>query len=256
MRATSINVRAVTVPALEAGSGRALLYLHGIDGPRVNPMLEALAQSHRVTAPEFPGFGTSRLPEWLDGIEDAALFGLDLAEALGAEPLHLAGHSIGGWIAAEMALRNPRRFASLSLISPLGAQPVAPAATDIFALPPEAALRAQFFDPALAELEIAARAGEEIDITLQNRAGLARLGWTPRLASLRLPRWLRRISAPTLILWGADDTIAPAECADVFMREIPRAEIIRYARCGHALPNEKGAEAAAAIAAFIAGARA
>ena len=252
MKETTIDARGARVRALEAGAGDTLLYLHGIDGPRADPLFLELAKSHRVIAPEMPGFGRSPIPDWMFSVADAALFGLDLVDALGR--LHLVGHSIGGWIAVEMAIRHATPFASLSLLAPMGLVPEKPG-FDIFVPSPDQVLRAQFHDVALAEKEIAARAGEDIDIVLQNRMGLARLGWTPRFASVQLHHWLRRVKAPTLLLWGEEDRIGPVDCLDVFRREIPRAEVVRYAGCGHALPFERGAAAAKKITSFIAGAR-
>ncbi len=254
MKETTIEVRGAPVRALEAGTGAPVLYLHGIDGPRPDPLVAELAKSHRVIVPELPGFGRSPIPDWLMDISDAASFGLDLVDALGVGRLHLAGHSIGGWIAAEMAIRDAALFPSLSLLAPMGVTPAEPPEFDVFIPSPDAVLRAQFHDAALAEAEIAARAGEDIDIVLQNRMGLARLGWSPRFARVQLPHWLHRAKMPALILWGEKDRVVPIDCLDVFAREMPRAETARFAGCGHAIPFERGADAARRVAAFIAGA--
>ena len=253
MRETTIDVRGVKVRALEAGAGPIVLFLHGLEGPRVDPLLAELTQGHRVIAPEIPGFGRSSVPDWMMSMADAALFGLDLVDSLGLGRVHLAGHSIGGWMAAEMAIRHPTAFASLTLISPMGVSPRAHPKDDIFVPAPDLVVRAQFHDAALAEKEIAARAGEEIDIVLQNRTGLARLAWTPRFANIQLPHWLHRVRAPTLVVWGEDDRITPVDCCDVFEREIEGAEVVRYAGCGHAVPYERGAETARVMGRFIAG---
>ena len=254
MKETTIDVRGARVRALEAGDGDPLLYLHGVDGPRADPLFVELAKTRRVIAPEIPGFGRSPIPDWMFSVADVALFGLDLVDALGFDHLHLAGHSIGGWIATEMAIRHPTPFATLSLLAPMGLVPEKPG-FDLFAPAPDIAARAQFHDAGLAERELAARAGEDIDILLQNRMGLARLGWTPRFASVQLPWWLHRVKAPTLLLWGEQDRIVPVDCLEAFRRGIPRAEVARFSGCGHALPFERGAEAAAKINSFIAGAR-
>jgi pimeloyl-ACP methyl ester carboxylesterase len=255
MRETTIEVGGAKVRALEAGAGPTVLFLHGLDGPRADPLVLELARTNRVVVPEFPGFGRTPLPGWLMGIDDAALFGLDLVAALGVERPHLAGHSIGGWIAVEMAVRHPTPFASLSLVAPMGVQSDGPLDFDVFIPPPDEVVRAQFHDQTLAQKEIDARANEDIDIVLQNRTGLARLGWSPRYANVRLPHWLHRVRAPTLLLWGDDDRIVPVDRHAVFKREIPRIDVVRYTACGHALPFERGADAARRIAAFVAGAR-
>jgi pimeloyl-ACP methyl ester carboxylesterase len=253
MQDTSIEVMGTQVRLLQAGAGPDLLYFHGIDGARPEPLLRELARSHRVIAPQVPGFGTSELPPWLMSIADAALFGLDLIQALGLQRVHLAGHSIGGWIAAEMAIRSTQHLASLVLLAPAGVLPATAPAEDVFLLGGERGLRAQFHDQAAAERELAARAGEELDIELQNRTGLARLAWTPRMASVQLPHWLHRIDVPTLLVWGTQDRVVPVACADIFRQRIPKVDYVPLPDCGHAIGFERGAEVAARMVQFMSG---
>ncbi len=259
MGVTTIRVCGASIRVMDVGAGPTILYLHGLDGPRVNPLVSAMAQNHRVLAPELPGFGRAGVPEWMTGMADLALFGLDLVEAIietfGETRLHLAGHCIGGWMAVEMALRHATPFATLSLIAPMGVMPNAPP-FDIFVPEPDAVVRAQFHDAALAEAEIVARANEDIDIVLQNRTGLARLAWSPRFASVALPFWLHRVRTPTLLFWGEQDGVTPVECCDVYARQIAGAKTVRYPNCGHAAPWERGSEIAKRMTDFIAEARA
>jgi pimeloyl-ACP methyl ester carboxylesterase len=255
MRSFEIDVRGTKITYLDAGSGPPLLWLHGIDGAAADPLVTALAATRRVIVPELPGFGQSRLPEWLMSTGDMAYFCFDLAAALGLDRYDLVGHSIGGWIACEMAIRSTAKLDSLTLIAPAGVVPTPRPADDIFLLSGDDAIRAQFHDQAVADREVAARAGQEIDIALQNRTGLARLAWTPRMASVQLPHWLHRIDVPTLIVWGEEDRIVPFACHATFVREIPRAELVRFAACGHAVPIERGAETAQRMISFLSGAR-
>lgn len=254
MRETTITVRGESIRLFEAGSGAAVVYLHGIDGPLEDPFVHALAATHRVLMPELPGFSRSTIPAWMMSTGDAAFFGLDLIEALKLHKVHLVGHSIGGWIAAEMAIRSTQRLASLTLLAPAGVCPADAPAEDVFLLGGEKGIRAQFHDPALAEAEIAARASQQIDIELQNRTGLARLAWTPRMASVQLPVWLHRIDVPTLLVWGDADRIVPVSCAQTFRREIPACELVVLSGCGHAIGFERGAQAAQRVVNFMSGA--
>ena len=73
-----------------------------------------------MIAPEHPGFGESDTPDWLDTIEDLAYFYLDLLEQLKLSGVHLVGLSLGGWIAAELAVRSTQRLASLTLAGAAG----------------------------------------------------------------------------------------------------------------------------------------
>jgi pimeloyl-ACP methyl ester carboxylesterase len=255
MRQSEIIARGARVRALEAGEGRPLIWLHGPEGPRADALIRELAREFRVIAPELPGFGRSPTPSWMMSVADVAYFCLDLVDALRLDRPVLAGHSIGGWVAADMAIKQPELFSALVLVAPMGVQAKAPG-VDIFAVSPDEAIGAQFHDPVLARGEIMARADEEIDIGLQNRTGLARLGWTPRFADLQLPHWLHRVRAPTLILWGEEDRVVPVDAHATFAREIPGARTALLPGCGHAVPVERGVEAARIIQTFLAGARA
>ena len=255
MREIVVDVRGTNVRALTAGTGPKLLFLHGIDGPSADPLLSALSERFTVIAPEIPGFSRSLIPDWMMSVSDAAFFTLDLIAALGAGQVHLAGHSIGGWIAAEAAIRSTSALSSLSLLAPAGVMPKQAPAIDVFLLSGEEGVRALFHDQALADKEIAARAELPLDITLQNRAGLARLAWSPRMASVMLAHWLHRIDAPTFITWGEQDKILPYSTHEIFTREIAGAQFKPLPNCGHAIPQERGAEVARDMIAFIEGAK-
>ena len=102
-----ITVSGVRLEVEERGQGRPLLFLHAGEGLQANrPWLDLLAQHHHVIAPHHPGFGGSALPDWLGTVDDLAYLYLDLAAELKLEKAVLAGASFGGWIAAEMAVRN------------------------------------------------------------------------------------------------------------------------------------------------------
>jgi len=79
-----------------------------------------LAKRFDVIVPEHPGFGASDTPAWLDTVGDLANFYLDFLDALDLRGVHLVGSSLGGWIAADLAVRNASRLASLTLIGAAG----------------------------------------------------------------------------------------------------------------------------------------
>src|SRR5437660_2290837 len=93
------------------GGGQPLVFLHGAGGHTGwMAFLEELSGRFEVFAPEHPGFGQSDDPTWLDEIPDLAYFHLDLLQALGLDRVHLMGTSLGGWVAAEMAVRSTARL--------------------------------------------------------------------------------------------------------------------------------------------------
>ena len=252
MKDLEIDVKGQKLKLTEDGpsSGPVVLFLHGAGGSSWNPMLMLLAEHHRVIAPEHPGFGRSATPDWMMSVGDLAMFYLDMLEVMGLKRVHLAGHSLGGWTAAEIAIRNTSRLASLTLLSPAGCRSEAPFG-DIFLWDAETATRAQFFDQKLAEERIKLLPQADLDVQLQNKATVARLAWNPRLHNPQLPHWLHRIEVPTLLLWGRDDKIVPFACHAAFKAEIKGAKLVALPETCHALHTERAKECTAAISALI-----
>lgn len=239
----------------EAGAGPTVLFLHGADGDTWSPLLDALSAQHHVTAPEHPGFGRTPIPAWMMNVGDLAYFYLDALQALDLRDVHLVGHCVGGWAAAEMAVRNTERIASLTLLAPAGAESREASISDVFAWGPEEFARHQFHDGKLADAWQAAQAKLDVDIVLQNRTGLARLAWNPRLHSPQLPFWLHRIDVPTLLIWGEQDRVIPLACHQPFVREIKQARFVTLPNAGHALPIEGAAAIGPKLKTFFQGAQ-
>ena len=246
----TVDLRGVRIKVQQAGEGAPLLFLHGAGGRNWTALHKRLAYKFRVIAPEHPGFGRSPIPDWMNSVGDLAFFYLDLMEAMDLRGVHLAGHSLGGWTAGEIAIRNTSRISSLTLMAPAGvAAPDAPFG-DIFLWSTEQATRAQFHNQALAEKRLAAPA--DLDLLLHNKTTVARLAWSPRLSNPQLPYWLHRIDKPTLFVWGREDRIVPYACAKPWLARVPQGELVTLEECGHAIHNEKPDEAADAIEAFLA----
>ena len=194
-----VTIRDCSIRLMRGGSGSPLLFLHGGSGAGAwLPFLSNLATRFDVLVPEHPGFGASDIPPWLDNIADLANFYLDLLDALDLEGVHLVGHSLGGWVAAELAVRNTSRLASLTLAAAGGIHVKGVEQVDIFLSSDEQRIRDLFHDQKLAEglLTIALRAEAE-DAGLKNRMTTAKLTWHPRNYDPNLQKWLHRIDVPT-----------------------------------------------------------
>lgn len=231
---TSIVVDGCSLSYLRAGSGPALVFLHGEDGVWAwEPWMARLAERHDVIVPDHPAFGFSDWPDWLDDVHDVAYFYLDAFAALGLRDVHLIGHSLGGWIACELAVRDRHGLRSLTLVASGGLRLGGVPKLDRFIIPPEAVVRAGFADPALAEAALARpRTPDEADRDLRNRFATARLQWQPR-HDLNLPKWLHRIALPAQIVWGEADRLVPPAYAAEFARLIPGARVTTIPNCGH-----------------------
>jgi pimeloyl-ACP methyl ester carboxylesterase len=118
---TELKIGDVAIRLHRAGSGPKLLFLHGAGGvPQWLPFFDALADHYEVLVPEHPGFGSSDDPPWIQSMSDLAMFYLDLVEETGLDRIHLVGNSLGGWLAAEILIRDRSRFRSLTLLAPAG----------------------------------------------------------------------------------------------------------------------------------------
>jgi pimeloyl-ACP methyl ester carboxylesterase len=239
------RVRDITVRMLRDGQGAPLVYLHGANGlPPWSTFFERLAERYDVLMPEHPGFGLSDNPPWLRNISDLAMYYLDFLDGLGAPKVHLVGHSLGGWVAAELAVRNATQLQSLSLLAPGGVRVKGIISGDNFIWSPEETARNLFHDPKFAETMLAhTPTEEEADILLTNRFMAAKYGWEPRWFNPALERWLHRIKVPTLVIWGENDKLLPSAYAKVWGERVPNARVEIISRCGH-LPQIEQADAA------------
>jgi pimeloyl-ACP methyl ester carboxylesterase len=255
MRETVIEVAGTKLACREAGAGATVLFLHGAAGAAWDPLLETLSAGCRVLAPEHPGFGRGQIPDWMMSVGDVAFCYLDLLHALDLRGVHLVGHGLGGWIAAEIAIRSTARLASLALLAPAGVESPEAPFDDIFAWTTEEYARRQFHDAALAQAWQQAQAEVDIDVMLQNRTALARLAWNPRMHNPQLRYWLHRIDVPTLLLWGENDRVVPFACHAPFRRAVRQAQFEALPQTGHALTIERAHEVAARLATFFEGAK-
>jgi len=116
-----VAVRGCNVGLMRGGAGQPLVILHGASGAGTwLPFMRSLADTYDVIVPEHPGFGTSDTPDWLDNIHDSPTSISMLSTKLDLRAVHLVGVSLGGWIAAELAIRSTQRLSSLTLVDAAG----------------------------------------------------------------------------------------------------------------------------------------
>ena len=251
------KVRDISVRMMRRGSGPPLLFLHGANGlPVWLPMFELLSKEFEVIVPEHPGFGASDNPPWIRNIGDLAMYYLDFLDTLGPYRVHLVGLSLGGWTAAEVAVRNCSRLGSLSLLAPAGVRVKGIPMGDNFIWDAEEAVRNLYHDQAVAERILATPMTEEqADLALTNRFAAAKFGWEPRWYNPALERWLHRIGVATLVLWGQNDKLFPSEYAARWGERIAASRVEIIPDCGHGIAIEKPERAAKEIKRLIAGTR-
>ena len=177
------QVSGVKVHLRQGGQGRPLLFLHGAGGVMGwTPFFQQLATGAQVWAPDHPGFGQSDDPGWIKHMPDLAMFYLDFLDQLAPEQgFDVVGHSIGGWLAAEIAVRNSRHVRSLTLMCSAGLRVPGTPMGDIFIWNDEESARHLVFDPAMRAARLAAQPSEEeADVLVRNKFSFAKLAWHPR----------------------------------------------------------------------------
>jgi pimeloyl-ACP methyl ester carboxylesterase len=235
-----------------AGGGPKLVFLHGAGGHTGwMAFLEELSARFAVFAPEHPGFGQSDDPPWLDEVADLAYFHLDLLQALGLDRVHLVGTSLGGWVAAEMAVRSTARLASLTLVGAVGITADGEPIPDIFRMPDEENLRRYYADPERAARRLDDIGRADMTIAAKDRATVTRLAYRPRFHNPGLGKWLHRIDVPTLLLWGAADGLVPPIFGEAYRALIPGSRLVVLPDAGHAPFDEQRDAFLAALLDFI-----
>jgi pimeloyl-ACP methyl ester carboxylesterase len=254
-----IDVAGRPTVVTHGGDGPPFVYLHSTLGEsqRWLPFHQAWSKRFTVYAPLHPGFGASGGFDQIDGVEDMAFHYVELLDALGLGEVVLGGVSLGGWIAAEVAVRWPERVKKLWLSGSPGFWVDEQPLPDLFReLGDPARLRRRLFhdpDGAIARLVVEDRPDEQKMLgAYQSMAVLARLLWQ-RPYSPKLAARLGRVRCPVLLLWGAEDTLVPPAYGEAYRKHLPQAEWKLIPRCGHLGMFEKEAEFVRAVADFAAG---
>jgi pimeloyl-ACP methyl ester carboxylesterase len=243
------DVNGVGTAVLTAGEGEPLVYFHGAGTAFGFDNLLPLANGFRLIVPHHPGFGASDDDPTVDGLHDYVLHYLDLFEQLGIDDLTLVGESMGGCLAAWFAIEQPERVRRLVLLSPFGLRVPGHPSTDFFSIPDE-----EIPEHLVADLSLFAGAPmppppEFLADRYREATSFARIAWRSPY-DRKLPRWLHRIAAPTLLLWGEQDRLHPVGQAATWAELIPNAQVVTFPGVGH-LPVVETPEAVKAIASFV-----
>ncbi len=233
---------------IQKGQGEDLLYLHAENDVGLwTETLEQLSEFCRVLAPQHPGFGDSARLDWIETIDDMVFYYKDFLDAMNIEKANLMGASIGGWIAAEFAVRYPERVKSLILVGALGIRVKGHPYTDIFIVNEEELNALQYYNSET----IPSFTDEQQTSRLKDRRMLAQLVWQPRMFNPKLEERLHRIRVPVLIVWGKQDRIAPLAVGEKYMSLIQDSNLKVLEECGHAPMIEKPLELAREVIHFL-----
>jgi len=241
----------LTADLLVKGDGPPLLFLHPAQGRNWSSFLDGLAESHTVYAPLTPG---AEEPEELmafDGFSDLAMYYDDLCRVLNIESAVVVGHAFGGMAAAEFAAHYPDRVSALVLIGSKGLWIDKAPVADVHTTHPTKLAALLFSDPqGAAAKAVLGKPTPEDRLYYQLGLGAASHFYWP-IPDRNLKRRLYRISAPTLLIWGAQDRVAPPVYADLFADGIAGASKLIVAGGSHFVHLEKTDEVLAGVRAFL-----
>jgi pimeloyl-ACP methyl ester carboxylesterase len=250
---------------VEQGAGPAVVLLHGFGGHTYSfrNLIPALAEDHRVVAVDLKGFGYSQrhAHAGLSQRDQVAMLGR-LLDALTIEDAVLIGHSMGGAVAQRFALAHPQRVRALVLIASMSAAEPRRAAMGrlpLFVLRPilpllgavvaDRLLRASFCDPSL----LTPGLRDEYLRPVRIKGSMDGLLAMIRDTADDQPADLERVVQPVLLLYGAEDRVAPPDLGERLRARIAGARLVVVPRTAHLLFEERPDDCAAAIRGFIAG---
>ena len=270
-RLRSIEVMGARIRYAEIGTGPPIVFVHGLAGCWQN-WLENLphfaAAGFRAIALDLPGFAASRMPPWPISIPAYAKLINAFCRALELEDCTLVGNSMGGFIAAEVAIEDPDWLSRVALVSPAGvlharmppgvAKPVAIAAVATA----RAAHRARHASISRTRLRRLAFGGvfhspellrpellwEFLQHAVEAPAFLAALRG---MAGYDFLDRLSEIEAPTLITWGRHDHVVLARDSAGYLQRIAHAEMNIYDETGHVAMAERPVRFNRELARFV-----
>jgi pimeloyl-ACP methyl ester carboxylesterase len=245
----------VPVTVTDRGQGRPVLLLHGGAGPdSVNGFADLLAARYplRMLTPVHPGFGGTPRPDTLDSIPKLAELYLNLIAQLGLADVTVAGSSIGGWIAAEIAVQATSRDSvqRLVLLDAAGLDSAEHPIVDFFSLTLDQVAELSWAHPEGHQIDLSVLTDAQKAIFAGNRAALEVYGGHS-MGDPTLAERLGGTAVPTLVIWGEADRIVTPDYGKQYAAAIPGANFQLIPDAGHLPQLETPEPVATALAGFI-----
>jgi len=219
------------------GDGPPLLLLTSEDQFEIDsPVMNELAKSWQIITPVAPGFGSTPRPDWFTSTDDIAYVYLDLIEKLALKKVTVAGFAHGGWIAAEMAVKDDSAMDKLILCGAYGVKiggPYDVDIADIWIAHPAKVMAMKWADPEKGKRDYASMSDDQLTVIAQNTETFARYCWEPYMHNPKLRHRLHRINVPSLFVWGEKDGMTPPHYGKAYAGLVPGAKFVSIADAGH-----------------------
>ena len=267
MSMRDLVVRGRTVQLYEAGSGDPLVYFHGMadmHGAAADPFAfhNALTSKFKLISPAHPGCVGSDEDDTMESIDDLVFHTLEVLDVLALDRVNIVGNSIGGWLAAEIAARNPERVGKLALIGATGLFVSGSPIGDLFmAVQPRnggiADLRSMLF--ADGEGELAQSLFPDVHVDKQQGMRryqifrfASRIGFKPPyFYHPKLRERLHRFKGPAIVIWGSNDQFVPVSHAAAYGEALSGSNVELIDSASHAVILESPDVIAKKIATFM-----
>ncbi|WP_349899240.1 alpha/beta fold hydrolase [Parafrigoribacterium soli] len=220
----------------DQGTGHTFLLLHGGGGPlTIAGFAGVLATERdaRVITPVHPGFGGTARPDALSSIRQLAAVYVTLLEALDLSDVTVVGNSIGGWIAAEIALLASPRVGRVVLVDAVGIKVEDHPVADFFSLSFPELAELSYYAPDAFRIDPSTMSPEQLAVMAGNRAALAAYSGEFAMADPGLRERLASVAHPTLVVWGDSDGIVDPEYGRAYAAAIPSAQFEELRQVGH-----------------------
>jgi pimeloyl-ACP methyl ester carboxylesterase len=216
------------------GIGQPLLILHGGGGKAtVAAFAQSLANSFSVILPSHPGFDGTERPVHISSIKELATSYVALLTVAKLENVLVIGFSIGGWIAAEMAVLQSQTMAGVVLVDAVGITVPGEDVLDIFSIAPHQIADFSYHEPDKFRINMAALSPERRATFQGNLATLSVYGRTMNMQDPDLSVRLSEVKIPSLVISGESDRIVSPAYGRAFGAAIKGSRFELIAACGH-----------------------
>lgn len=246
---------------IEAGdpSKPKVILLHGLGGSTANwaTNIAALSASYHVIALDQVGFGKSDKPLLKYRVATYADFLDKFMAELKIESASLVGNSMGGWVAALMAIKYPNRVNKIVLADAAGIVPPDFGVSQVYQLNNStrdeirANMKLIFANPALQNNEALVDQFMTARVTSNDGGTINSIIESIKRKEDFLNGRLGEIKKPTLIIWGKQDGLLPVADAYIFSKGIAGSELIIFENCGHVPQFEKSVDFNKAVLEFL-----
>lgn len=225
----------LNVQVAEGGEGPAVLLLHGGGGPAtVASIAEHFQSTHRVFMPTHPGWNDTKRPSWLDNIDELAMVYLRFLTQRGLRDVMVIGSSLGGWLAAQMAVRDLGGLISrLVLINAVGIELAEHPMVDFFQLTPRAIAEHSYHEPDRFFVDPGTLPKDRLEQMRANIETLKAIAGKPYMHDPKLLSRLAQVAIPALVLWGQSDRVATSQYGAVYARAFGNGRFELIPEAGH-----------------------